>query len=236
MTNVNQPGPDTAVSLLARHPLLRGLPRDVATDLTRDALPLHAEAGQILFGEGEEARHYLLIETGEAEVMRYGYNGDERVFRVFEPGQLMAEAAMFMPHGRYPMHARARTDLQGWRLDRQHLHQACRRWPDLALKLLAGLSQGLYDQVNKVDWMTSSSASERLANYLMDLQKRQGDTLTLPLSQRQLAAHLGIRAETLSRLLNDWQSQGTLRGKRREWLLLDRDVLARLATTARRPF
>lgn len=237
MTNINPPEPPAAAAaLLAKHPLLSGLPADVAADLLRDASALHATAGQILFGEGDEARHYLLIERGQAEVMRYSYNGDERVFRVFEPGQLMAEAAMFMPHGRYPMQARARGDLQCWRLCRHRLHEACRRWPDLALKLLAGLSKAVYDQVNRVDWMTSSSAAERLANYLMGLREQQGSALTLPLNQRQLAAHLGIRAETLSRLLNDWQVQGYISGKRCQWVLHDLAHLGSLTMTARRPF
>lgn len=237
MTNINVLEPRAAaVRLLAQHPLLAGLPAGVADDLLLDASVLRAPAGQILFGEGDEARHYLLVETGQAEVMRYSYNGDERVFRVFEPGQLMAEAAMFMPHGRYPMQARARTDVQCWRLARTKLHDACRRWPDLALKLLAGMSQAVYDQVNKVDWMTSSSAAERLANYLMGLQERQGATLTLPLNQRQLAAHLGVRAETLSRLLNDWQAQGYISGKRSQWVVTDPAHLASLSMTAKRPF
>ncbi|WP_447918236.1 Crp/Fnr family transcriptional regulator [Achromobacter aegrifaciens] len=239
MTNINLAGAAVA-ALLARHPLLQGLPPgmalEVAADLLRGASPLRAEAGQILFSEGDEASCYVLIESGQAEVMRYSYNGDERVFRVFEPGQLMAEAAMFMPHGRYPMQARARSALQGWRLSRRQLHDACRRWPDLALKLLVALSKSLYDQVNKVDWMTSSSAPERLANYLMGLHERQGAALTLPLNQRQLAAHLGIRAETLSRLLNDWQTQGYISGKRCQWAVHDPAHLARLATTAKRPF
>lgn len=237
MTNINVPKPPAAIAqLLAAHPLLGGLPAGVADDLLLDASALRATAGQILFGEGDEARHYLLVERGQAEVMRYSYNGDERVFRVFEPGQLIAEAAMFMPHGRYPMQARARTDLQCWRLSRIRLHDACRRWPDLALKLLAGMSKAVYDQVNKVDWMTSSSAAERLANYLMQLQERQGSQLTLPLNQRQLAAHLGIRAETLSRLLNDWQAQGYISGKRSQWVLHDPAHLASLSAMARRPF
>ena len=195
MTNINLPDP-VAADLLARHALLRGLPplaaAEVAAYLVGDAVPLRAEAGQTLFGEGDVARHYLLVGQGQAEVMRYGFNGDERVFRVFEPGTLIAHAAMFMPHGRYPMQARARTAFQGWRLCRRRLHEACRQWPDLALALLAGLSKNLYDQVNKVDWMTSSSAPERLANYLMGLRERQGDAVTLPLNQRFASTTLDL--------------------------------------------
>jgi len=236
MTNINLPDSLAAVALLGKHPLLAGLPAEVAHDLARDACPLRAEAGQTLFSEGGEARHYLLIQAGQVEVMRYCHNGDERIFVVFEPGQLVAEAAMFMEHGRYPMQARARTDVRGWRLCRHRLHEACRRWPDLALKLLAALGKAVYVQVNKVDWMASSTASERLANYLVGLQQRQGDVLLLPLSQRQLATQLGIRAETLNRLLNDWQAQGYISGKSRQWTLHDPSYLAGLAATAQRPF
>lgn len=237
MTTINPLSASTlAVEQLARHPYLQGLPADIAPALARDAVRFNALAGDILFDEGAPASHYLYVVSGQTEVMRYGYNGDERVFRVFEPGQLMAEAAMFMEHGRYPMQARARTDASGWRLSRARLHEACLRWPQLAIALLGVLSKTVYDQVNKVDWITSSSAPERLADYLVQQYERQGIALQLPLSQRQLAALLGIRAETLSRLLNDWQTRNYISGQRRQWVLHDLAYLQRLASTARRPF
>src|SRR5690606_29244192 len=105
--------------------------------------------------------------------------------------------AMFMPHGRYPMCARARKATRLYRLRRDSLLAACRSHPDLAMHMLSMLSQALYTQVNKVDWISSSSASERLADYLLGLKIHEGDIVYLPLSQRQLAAQLGIRAETL---------------------------------------
>ena len=73
MTNINLPDP-VAADLLARHALLRGLPplaaAEVAAYLVGDAVPLRAEAGQTLFGEGDVARHYVLVGQGQAEVMR----------------------------------------------------------------------------------------------------------------------------------------------------------------------
>jgi hypothetical protein len=41
----------------------------------------------------------------------------------------------------------------------------------------------------------------------------------LPVSQRQLAAKLGVRAETLNRLLSDWRRLGYLEGSGRSWLI-----------------
>lgn len=237
MTKVNLPPEEaTTVSLLLQHPLVTGLDATIARLLARGAQAKEAEPGDIVFREGDEARSYLLLESGEVEVFRYSHDGDERVFHVFEPGQLVAEAAMFMPHGRYPMWARARSTSRFFRLQRSSLHHACQSQPALAMSMLAGLSSALYGQVNKVDWITSSSAPERLANYLLQLKERQGNTVRLPLNQRQLAAHLGMRAETLSRLFTEWQTRGYVAGRRCDWKLQNLPQLQHLATLAQRPF
>ncbi|KAA0892891.1 Crp/Fnr family transcriptional regulator [Pusillimonas sp. ANT_WB101] len=237
MTKVNMlPEEAATVSLLLQHRLMAGLDAAIAGLMAQGAQAREAMPGDILFREGDEARSYLLLESGEVEVFRYSHHGDERVFHVFEPGQLVAEAAMFMPHGRYPMWARARTACRLFRLQRSSLHQACQSQPALAMSMLAGLSSALYGQVNKVDWITSSSAAERLANYLLQLKERQGTTVQLPLNQRQLAAHLGMRAETLSRLFTEWQARGYVTGRRCDWKLHDLSQLQRLASLAQRPF
>jgi len=222
--------------LLARVRLFRELDENARQQLLHGATAHRYEAGSLIFREGDTASAYLLVEAGEVEVFRYCHNGEERVFQVFEAGRTVAEAAMFMPHGRYPMCARSRTATRLYRLRRESLLAACRGHPELAMQMLAMLSQALYTQVNKVDWITSSSASERLANYLLSLKTRDGGTVWLPLSQRQLASHLGIRAETLSRLFTDWQARGYVAGKRNAWELRDEAYLRKLASPAQRSF
>jgi len=223
-------------AMLSKARLFRGVDPETLSRVAARATVHYCEAGELLFREGDEASAYLLVETGAVEVFRYCHNGEERVFQVFEAGRTVAEAAMFMPHGRYPMCARSRTATRLYRLRRESLLAACRAQPELAMHLLAVLSQALYTQVNKVDWFTSSSASERLANYLLNLKPHEGCTVRLPLSQRQLASHLGIRAETLSRLFTDWQARGYVAGKRNAWELRDEAYLRKLASPAQRSF
>lgn len=148
---------------------------------------------------------------------------------------------MFMPHGLYPMTARAQGDTEVWRFSRRAVHDACERHPALALRLLESLSQRLYQRVNQVDWLTSSSAQQRLAAYLVALADRlddggEGQDIELPTSQRHLASHLGIRAETLNRILAEWQAKGWICGGRRLWSLQDAAPLRTLAAPAVRAF
>lgn len=237
MTFINDAGARTPLRrLLAIHPLLSGLPSGPMAELVQAATRRVHGAGETLFFEGDEARHCLYVELGAVEVLRYDASGDERMLHRFEAGRLVAEAAMFMPHGLYPMTARAQGDTAVWRIPRAALHGACEHHPPLALGLLESLSLRLYQRVNEVDWLTRSNAQQRLAAYLVAQSGRQGEHVELPTSQRHLAAHLGIRAETLNRLLAEWQAQGWISGSRRRWHLKDAARLRHLAAPGARAF
>ena len=237
MTFINvRPLAATPLLQLAAHPLLRELAPGVLQGLCERAELRPYRDGEVVFHEGDAAQHWLLVARGHVEVVRFGYDGSERVYHRFGAGQCVAEAAMFMAHGRYPMQARAVGSTTVWRLERQALRHACEAHPALALRLLEDFSRRLYHYINEVEWLTVSSAPQRLAAFLLRLSAQQGERLELPSSQRQLAAHLGVRAETLSRLLSEWQARRWLRGERRHWMLLDTAPLQRLAGALARSF
>lgn len=236
-----QPHLPRVSELLAVNPLFKGMPETPAflDALLHDAFQQRAEHGEPLFHEGSKATHYLLVEAGCVEVMRYGADGEERVYQQFMPGQLVAEVAMFMTHGRYPMNARARGDTSVIRLPCAALRQACERHPGLAMRLLENFSMRIYQRINELEWLTASTAAQRLAAYLLGLRERQADSgnvVRLPISQRQLASRLGVRAETVSRLFSEWLEQGYVCGGRGVWELCDLRHLRVLASPAERSF
>ena len=225
------------IELLAQYPLFAGLPPEVLARLAEGAWAQSLGAGETAFHEGDSATHYLLIVTGQLEMVRFSQEGDEHVFQSFGPGSLVADAAMFMQHGRYPMSSRASSGpLTIWRLSGAALRATCESHPPLAMRLLQRFSLRLYHRVNEVEWLTSSTAQQRLAAYFISLRKQQGDELSFPQSQRHVAAQLGIRPETLNRLLADWQSRGWITGSRRKWQLCEAEPLERMAEGKARPF
>jgi CRP-like cAMP-binding protein len=237
MTFVNAPEPvGTAAQALARGTLLQGLPPAALDELCEGAALQRLADGATAFHEGDAAVHCLLVVAGAMDVLRFGEDGEERVFHRFGPDQLVAEAAMFMAHGRYPMTARAAGATRVWRLRRAAVRAACERHPALAMRLLESLSERLYRRINEVEWLTASTAQQRLAVHLLGLMQRQGPCVELPTSQRQLATRLGVRAETLSRLLADWQARGWVSGERRSWTLRQLQPLRRMAQASVRPF
>ncbi|WP_424798413.1 Crp/Fnr family transcriptional regulator [Pseudomonas aeruginosa] len=143
--------------LLGAVQLFADLPEPLLAGLGDSASLLRVEAGRLLFREGDPAEHFLLVRRGCVEMLRFTSDGEERVFHLFGEGQLIAEAAMFMPHGRYPMNARSQSSGEFYRLGRAALRKACESHPALAMRMLESLSLRLYHQVNEVDWLTASS-------------------------------------------------------------------------------
>ncbi len=239
MTNVNGIDPQRrrhASELLRHHSLFAETPEDVLRGVVAAAFEEQREAGEYFFREGEPARHYLLMTEGRIDMVRLGIDGQERLARFFEPGELVAEAAMFMKHGLYPMSARASDRASAWCLPREPLRAACLQHPPLALRLLEALSGRLYRTVNEVSAFALASASQRLAAYLIEQAGVQASVrIELPLAPNQLAGHLGIRPETLSRIFAQWAQEGYVSGRGRVWELRDVEALGRLAKAAVRP-
>ncbi|WP_275626812.1 Crp/Fnr family transcriptional regulator [Pseudomonas sp. 273] len=214
-----------ARELLAGHPLLGAQPEALRESLLADASLCALEEGAAVFNQGQPALFWYVVLEGRIDTLRYGMDGEERVIQHVGRGQLLAPVVMFMPQRQYPVGTRAAMPSLLCRLHRENLRRACLEHPPLALDMLDIAGQALSSRIDDVDSLAGFNAPQRLATYLLRLPRRAGQNIELPLSQRQLAAKLGVRAETLNRLLAEWQRQGVLEGKRRQWRIAEIEAL-----------
>jgi CRP-like cAMP-binding protein len=220
------------IPLLIQHPVFQDTPEPFLLPLLVNGAFLHMRAGEYLCHERENARCWWLLLEGEMESLRYGIDGEERIFCYFSPCELVAEVLMFAPDSQFPISIRARSSCRLFQMQRQDLHDLCEQEPRVAIRLLERASQRLCRRIDEVEWMARATAAQRLANYLLKLRERQENgVIELPVNQRQLAATLGIKAETLNRLLADWLQQGYIRGRRRSWEVMELETLERIAQT-----
>lgn len=228
-----KPTPDDASFL--EHPLFSGIPASAVTRL-RAACGFHRfDAEEALFREGDLAQRIPFLLEGEVLVLRHDAEGAEKVFGRFGPGEFVALAVAFMPDADFPMTGRTLTAGAALMLPRPALMTFCRAHPDLALQIAGQFAARLRQVVERLDRATSSSASERLADDLLRLRAEQGGAdLRLPLSRAQWAATLGMRYETLSRLLSAWRRRGAISAAGQRLTILDPDFLRRAASPERR--
>lgn len=160
--------------------------------------------GEYLFREGEPTTGFYVVRSGAIHVHRIGPDGREKTIHIFRAGGSFAEATL--PDGTgYPAHACAIEDGVVVFIPRTEFLDLLRQRPDLALRMLACMSQHLRELVDAIDDLTRKDAETRLALWLIKrCPQPLGGTpvdVQLDITKTVLASELRIRKETLSRAL-----------------------------------
>lgn len=220
------------VSELRRLPHFRALPPDLVEAIAAGSRRLPCKAGQTIFSEGEAVRAFYCVRRGAVKVYRLSPDGREQVLHHLGEGHTFAEAAVLsMP--RYPAHAvavEAATELI--EIGAERFLELFRSDPRLSAAMVSSLSMWLISLTERVEELSVASATARLAHYLLRLPSKveeEAVVLELPLAKKELAAHLAITPETLSRLLRRWQDAGVLRSNGRKLEVLDERLLVAIA-------
>ncbi|PJC86723.1 Crp/Fnr family transcriptional regulator [Vibrio sp. HA2012] len=181
-------------------------------------------AGETLFRQGDPAEHMYWVEKGKVSLYRLMPNGDEKLFKVFFSGGIVAEMAMFMSPREYPMSARADQDsvLQAYSY-KSMTHMAASS-PELALKVMGYMSNRICSLMDTLNILTQVNANQRLVMKLAEIYRLQDikeDKVALPVTKKLLATQLGMTPETLSRAIKRLKNNGYLQESGNSLVLMD---------------
>ncbi len=198
--NVSELRTTAIVAALRSCQLFCGLPADELEAIAAVASVRAIDKNAYLFHEGDPAEGFYVVQRGALNVHRVSATGKEQVICVFRAGESLAEAALA---GRgYPASARAIEDSSVVVVPKGPFVGLLGRRPDLALRMLASMSQHLRVLVGLVEDLTLKDVETRLLNWLV---KRVPPEATGPVdvalgsTKRVLAAELATSSETLSR-------------------------------------
>jgi CRP/FNR family transcriptional regulator, cyclic AMP receptor protein len=191
--------------------------------------------GAVLFNEGEEAGHVIVVRSGRVKVSSYTEEGKEIVLAVREPGELLAELSAIdgEPRGATatslePVDAAlvAAADFRSFLEER----------PMVAFALLEMTAGKLRDADRKRIEFGAYDTTGRVARRLVEMAERFGEEtgdgvrITLPLSQQELAGWTGASREAVSKSLHQLRVRGFIETARRGITVLDLAGLRRRAT------
>jgi CRP-like cAMP-binding protein len=167
-----------------------------------------AAAGQVLIEANTDHPYVYRLREGWACRTRRLSDGREQCILIFLPGDLFAMKSIFVNRHPDAVQVLSRSILE--RLNRRELHDACLRDGDIANRCTWQVMEEERRLHSWVVGLGQGSAEERLALLLIDFHGRlaaagriAADALTfeMPLTQAQLADHLGITAIHVNRVL-----------------------------------
>ena len=214
--------PARVVEMLSHAPIFRGLSREELARIAAGTTQLHVDRGQAIFQRGDPCTGFHLVVFGQVKLAIGSAAGAEKVIEILGPGRTFGEAVMFTDQP-YLVGATALADTLLLHVARDTLFGEIEREPQLARRMLAGLSMRLHMLVKDVEAMTLHSATQRVIGYLARLgDEGDGDgRVTLPAQKSLVASRLNLTPEYFSRILHDLAAADLIRVEGRDIEILD---------------
>jgi CRP-like cAMP-binding protein len=223
--------PSRSKDRIARVPLFQGLSEAEIELLAQRTVEKRYRAGEMLFGEGEPCQGLFLVLEGSVKIFKTSATGREITLAVESAPSSVAEVPLF-DGGPYPASVVALTDVVAGFIHTKDFQQVCRQYPEVALKMLAGVGRRLRQLVALIEGVTFGSVRQRLAALLLEFDQAAGqEPIPLPVTHQELASRLGTVREVVSRNLSRFQLEGLIRISGRQLRILDREGLKREAET-----
>jgi CRP-like cAMP-binding protein len=191
-------------------------------------------AGAFVFSKGDAGEHLFVVSKGHVKIIANTSEGREIVLNLLGPGAVFGEMA-FADGGRRTADAMTAEATELLALSRRRLLPLIISQPDLVLQMMAALCE-------RARWLSEAYEDSafldlptRLAKRLLFLSRTFGfDTphgrrLAVSLPHRELAAHMNVARESISRLVQKLQLEGIIEERRGIMILKDLRRLEMLA-------
>jgi CRP/FNR family transcriptional regulator, nitrogen fixation regulation protein len=184
--------------------------------------------GTEIHGENEPADYVYQVKKGAVRSYKLLSDGRRQIGAFHLVGDIFG-----LTNGEnHRFTAEAVVDTTLWLMKRRSLEVISQTDGVLARNLLSLTTRSLQHAEDHMLLLGRKDSLEKVATFLLEMDKRLADAMTLPMSRRDIADYLGLTLETVSRALSRLRRAGaiSLAGDTlREITILDRKLLLALS-------
>ncbi|WP_211184388.1 Crp/Fnr family transcriptional regulator [Paenibacillus lemnae] len=159
--------------------------------------------GEVLFRQGDRGEFLYHIRSGLFKVTRLHKNGNVVLFNILYSGEIVPHHSLISPkeiHGTATAVIRSEVE----RIPAGEWYRQLKEDPDKPLEVAALLQEKVRFMQQRLDHLTVGTPVERLRLLMSWLDDySQGMPLTEMLNQEEIGQLIGVRRETVNRLLRE---------------------------------
>lgn len=203
--------PDCARCPVRDHSLCTGLQPHELPRISELTTVYEAEAGEVLYFEGDAARHFFTLRRGVVRLVRTFPDGRRSIVGFLHDGDFLGGR---FGERNYHTTAEAVTKLEYCRIQVDDLQRLAREYPALEHQLLSMSADRMDAAENHIVLLSRKTAAEKVAAFLLASQewqdKTDGGEFDLPMSRSDIADYLGLTIETVSRVMTKLVGNGLI--------------------------
>lgn len=211
---------------------------DELTHFTSIVSDVTIASGQALFYEEDPAEHLFVIRDGCARVFKLMADGRRMITGFLYP----SDVAGFAENNVYSHGCEAVTALTVCRIPRKRLFEFFETYPVLEHRMLQIATNEIAAAQDQMLLLGRKTALEKLASFLHVLSARNmrrgvaGEKLFLPMSRGDIADHLGLTTESVSRCFTQLRKMKVLQlDSAQNVTIVDATGLAELSGSSEAP-
>ncbi|MGZ6040254.1 MAG: Crp/Fnr family transcriptional regulator [Phenylobacterium sp.] len=163
--------------------------------------------GQSIYAEGDSASGIYRVDKGCVRLQVNSTEGERQIVAFLFPGDVFG-----MSVDRRTSAAEAVCDIDLTRYSLPSVLELATRSTSVLLQMIRAADIVYSDLAHHVEQITHLPANERVLWFLDRLSRRQGvrpgEPVRLPMSRRDISDYLGLKPETLSRIMRQLQDEG----------------------------
>ena len=181
---------------------------------------------KVLCWQGDKLDQLFVVRRGALKAVVTDVNGNEQIRGFYLPGELVGLDALYS--GMWPSSLEVLGEADVCQINREDLQKLMAADPRIAARFLDIMSQHL---AISLSWNGDYTAEQRIAAFLLNFYQRSTPNsesqarLHLAMSRQDLARHLRLVTETVSRELARMRKSGMIDVQRRDIVIHDIDAL-----------
>lgn len=191
---------------------------------------------EIMFREGESSTHLFIIREGQIKLTASNTDGRDQIIGLGTAGHVIGLDTV--KDDIYTYTAETIAPVIACRIRHKDMLQVLEQNPRVAMRIVEILNEELSQAKNLMRVLGQNGSVERVAMFILSLIPRRGEIpreLSLPLSREEMAEMVGLRIETVSRVMADLQRKKVIEAPRGTIRILDLKQLRSLAGSPMSP-
>ena len=207
--------------------IFRDLSSQELEELDRMTAMSTCRRGKVFYTPGETGEVLFILKRGRVNLYRINSDGKKLVTSTIGAGTVFGEMSL-VAQGMHDTFAEAAEECTLCVMSRSDVEHLLLSKPRVALRFMEMIAERLKDVETRMETVAFKSVPTRIATFLLQLANEKSGKIE-GVSHQDLADMVGTYRETVTRILNEFRTQGYIELGRLNVAILDQDALQAIA-------